>query len=245
MKTIIIVQARMTSTRLPGKILLPVLGTPLLEYQFKRLQRVKAVDGICIACTTNESDQPIVDLARKLGAEIYRGSEQDVLARYYEAARTLGAEHVVRVTSDCPVIDPGEMDKVINFYLDRVDDLDYVSNVLIRSYPRGMDTEIFSFEALQAAHLDATESYEREHVTPFIYEHQERFRVANFAFEQDKSDYRLTVDTQDDFELISRIISAIYPSNNEFTIHDIHNVLAIHPEWLKINTHVRQKVLGE
>lgn len=235
----------MTSTRLPGKVMLPVLGTPLLEYQIKRLQRVKAAQGICIACTTNDTDQPIVNLAEKLGVKIYRGSELDVLARYYEAARMFGAEHVVRVTSDCPVIDPGEMDRVIDFYLARVDDLDYASNALIRSYPRGMDTEIFSFEALQAAHLEAEQYYEREHVTPFLYRHQERFRVANFAFEQDKSDHRLTVDTQDDFELISRIIGALYPSNNEFTIHDILNLMAHHPEWLEINSHIRQKELGE
>lgn len=235
----------MTSTRLPGKVMLPVLGTPLLEYQIKRLQRVKSADAICVACTTNATDQPIVDLAIKLGVEIYRGSEEDVLARYYEAARTLGAEHVVRVTSDCPVIDPYEIDRVIDFYLDRQEELDYVSNALIRSYPRGLDAEIFSFAALGTAYLEAEENYEREHVTPFLYRHPERFRLANFSFELDKSDYRLTVDTLEDFDLISRIYSSLYPSNHDFTVYDILDLLASHPDWLKINCHVRQKVLGE
>jgi spore coat polysaccharide biosynthesis protein SpsF len=245
MKPVIIVQARMTSTRLPGKVMLPVLGTPLLEYQIRRLQRVKAAEVICIACTTNEVDRPIVELGKKLGVVIYRGPELDVLARYYEAARMLGAEHVIRVTSDCPVIDPDETGRVIEFYLARIDRLDYASNALVRTYPRGMDTEIFSFRALSSAYLDATEDFEREHVTPFIYRHPERFRVENFFFELDKGNYRLTVDTQEDFELISRVISALYPSNNEFSIHDVFKLLARHPEWLEINGHVRQKVLGE
>jgi spore coat polysaccharide biosynthesis protein SpsF len=245
MKPVIIVQARMTSTRLPGKVMLPVLGTPLFEYQIRRLQRVKAAEAICIACTTNEIDQPIVELGKRLGAEIYRGPELDVLARYYEAARMLGAEHVIRVTSDCPVIDPNEMSRVIEFYLARIDKLDYASNALARTYPRGMDTEIFSFDALSVAYLEAKEDFEREHVTPFIYRHPERFRMANFYFELDKGHYRLTVDTREDFELISRVICALYPANNEFSIHDVLKLLARHPEWLEINAQVRQKVLGE
>ncbi|MFZ3018218.1 MAG: glycosyltransferase family protein [Gallionella sp.] len=244
MKTIIIVQARMTSTRLPGKVMLPVLGTPLLEYQIKRLQRVKSADGVCIACTTNQADQPIVELAHKLGVALYRGSEPDVLARYYEAARMLQAEYIVRVTSDCPVIDPEEIDKLIKFYLARTAALDYAYNGLIKTYPRGMDAEIFSFEALKTAYQQADKDLEREHVTPYLYMHPEKFRLANFAFGQDKSNYRLTVDTPEDFELISRIITALYPVKPEFTIHDILKLLSKHPNWLEINSHIQQKGLA-
>ena len=145
MKIVIIVQARMTSTRLPGKILLPVLGKPLLEYQIERLKRCNKADEIVIATTINSSDQPVVNLCERLGIAYYRGSECDVLARYFEAAVASQADVIVRVTSDCPVIDPTVIKQCIDFYLKHYPYYDYVSNSLQRTYPRGMDTEVFSF----------------------------------------------------------------------------------------------------
>lgn len=241
MQTLIVVQARMASTRLPGKVMLQVLGVSLLEHLIKRLRRVRLADGICVACTKNQIDQPIVDLSQKLGVSVYRGSEQDVLARYFEAASTHQAEHVIRVTSDCPLIDPKELDRLLSFYLSHTEKFDYVSSGMIRSYPRGMEAEVFSFSVLKNAHEEARQRFEREHVTPFIYTHPETFRLENFAFGQDQSHYRLTVDTADDFELVSKIITALYPSNPEFTIHDVLALLSEHSDWATINSHVRQK----
>ncbi|HBQ25201.1 MAG TPA: acylneuraminate cytidylyltransferase, partial [Syntrophomonas sp.] len=168
MKTIIIVQARMTSTRLPGKVLKEVLGKPLLEYQIERLRQVRLADELVIATTTNDTDQPIVELCEHLGGAYYRGSEEDVLSRYYEAATQFKADAVVRVTSDCSLIDPGVMDEVIGLYINNRDNYDYVSNTLERTYPRGLDTEVFSMAALEKAYKEAGEQPDREHVTLFM-----------------------------------------------------------------------------
>ena len=182
MKTVVIVQARMTSTRLPGKVLKEVMGKSLLEYQIERLQRAKLADGIVIATTSNDTDQPIVELCERLDVACFRGSEHDVLARYHDAATLHQANTVVRVTSDCPLIDPAVIDQLICFYLEHVEEYDYVTNCLKRTYPRGMDVEVFSFRVLHEAFMEAVEQEEREHVTPFIYHHPERYRLANIEF---------------------------------------------------------------
>ncbi|MBD2680429.1 MULTISPECIES: cytidylyltransferase domain-containing protein [Nostoc] len=239
MKTIIIVQARMTSTRLPGKVLKRVLNKPLLEYQIERLRRVKLADAIVIATTTNDTDRPIIELCDRLFIPYFRGSEEDVLARYYKAAKEHHADVVVRLTSDCPLIDPQVIDKVIQFYLE--DKYDYVSNSLERSYPRGMDTEVFSFLALEQAFLEATAQPDREHVTPFIYMHPERYRLGNIVYSENQNSHRWTVDTADDFELIKRIIEALYPEIPNFTLEDCLNLLRQYPDWSLINAHVEQK----
>ncbi|NEO63206.1 MAG: NTP transferase domain-containing protein, partial [Moorea sp. SIO4G2] len=163
MKLVIIVQARMTSTRLPGKVLKQVLGKPLLDYQIERLRRVKLADEIVIATTINQTDEPIVELCNSISIPYFRGSEEDVLARYYGAAVEHQADVVVRVTSDCPLIDPQVIDQVIQFYLDHQGEYDYVSNSLQRTYPRGMDTEVFSFAALDEAFHEASAQPDREH----------------------------------------------------------------------------------
>jgi spore coat polysaccharide biosynthesis protein SpsF len=241
MKIVIIVQARMTSSRLPGKVLRTVLNKPLLEFQIERLKRVKLADGIVIATTINETDMPIVNLCERLSIPYYRGSEDDVLARYWGAAKEYKADLIVRVTSDCPVIDPGVIDSVIQFYLDNSDKYDYVSNVLVRSYPRGMDTEVFSFSALDETFREATEQPDREHVTPFIHRQPQRYRLANAFYIEDQSQHRWTVDTLEDFELIKRTIEALYPANPEFNMEDVLSLLKKNPEWLKINSHIEQK----
>lgn len=241
MKIVIIVQARMTSTRLPGKVLKTVLNKPLLEFQIERLNRVKLVDEVVIATTINETDIPITILCKRLSIPYYRGSEDDVLARYWGAAKEYKADLIVRVTSDCPVIDPGVIDSVIQFYLDNSDKYDYVSNVLARSYPRGMDTEVFSFSALDEAFREAKERNDREHVTPFIHRQPQRYRLANVFYQEEQSKHRWTVDTLEDFELIKRIIDALYPVKPEFNMEDVLNLLKRNPEWLTINAHIEQK----
>ncbi|MDK2801331.1 MAG: spore coat polysaccharide biosynthesis protein SpsF [Clostridiales bacterium] len=241
MKTVIINQARMTSTRLPGKVLKEVMGKPLLEYQIERLKRTKEADEIVIATTINIEDEPIVELCKEHDIPFYRGSEEDVLSRYYEAAVLRGAEIIVRVTSDCPIIDPRVIDKVIKTYKENTDKYDYVSNTLERTYPRGMDTEVFSFRALEEAHLNAQMLQEREHVTLYIHKRPEKFRLGSVKYIRDASRFRWTVDTEEDFILISEIIKELYPSNPFFTLEDCLELVRRKPELTEINKHIRQK----
>lgn len=239
LRTSIIVQARMTSTRFPGKVLKEVLGKPLLEYQIERLCRVKMADDVIIATTLNQTDQPIVDLCEKLGVKYFRGSEEDVLSRYYYAAQEAGADVVVRVTSDCPLIDPTVIDKVIDYY--KHNTYDYVSNVMQRTYPRGMDTEVFSMSALERAFREAKELPEREHVTLYLERHPELFGPGDIAYKEDQSRHRWTVDQEEDFQLIKLILENIYIQNPLFTLEDILMMLERHPEWVQINAEVEQK----
>jgi spore coat polysaccharide biosynthesis protein SpsF len=245
MKIVAIIQARMTSTRLPGKVMMPVLGISLLEHQINRLKRAKLITSICIACTENDQDEPIVNMANNLGVFLHRGSEFDVLSRYYEAALDLKADLIMRVTSDCPLIDPVELDKLVTSYFLDNSDCDYLSTGLIRSYPRGMDAELFSFNALKIAYEKAKEPYQREHVTPYFYHNPNDFKVKNFSFKEDQSKHRWTVDTLEDFELISKIIAELYPLNPNFTIYNVLSLLEKNPEWVSINQHVRQKDVKE
>ena len=245
MRVVIIVQARMTSTRLPGKVLKTVLGKPLLEYQIERLRRVKLADEIVIATTTNNADQPIIDLCDRLSIPYYRGSEDDVLARYHSAAIFHQADTVVRVTSDCPVIDPQVIDRVIYTYIDEYPKYDYVSNCLERTYPRGMDTEIFSFNALEQAFQQAITQPDREHVTPFIYLQIHKYNLGKVMYFENQGDHRWTVDTPDDFELIRIIIESLYPLKIEFTLEDCLELFAHNPKLTKINKHVEQKQYGK
>ncbi len=241
MKVVIINQARMTSTRLPAKVLKQVLGKPLLEYQIERLQRVKLAHEIIVATTTNNTDQPIIDLCDRLAISYYRGSEDDVLARYHGTAIAHQADVIVRVTSDCPVIDPQVIDQSIQFYLDSYPKYDYVSNCLERTYPRGMDTEVFAFKALDEAFHQATAQSDREHVTPFIHQQNTMYNLGQVNCFENYSDYRWTVDTPEDFELIRRIIEDLYPLKPKFSLVDCLELLSQNPEWMIINKHVEQK----
>jgi spore coat polysaccharide biosynthesis protein SpsF len=245
MKVVIIDQARMTSTRLPGKVMKSIMGKSLLEYQLERLERSRFAQEIVVAATTNESDAPIVDLCRRVGVSLFRGSEEDVLSRYYGAAKAYRADVIVRVTSDCPLIDPKIVDKAISFYINHAKQYDYVSNTLERSYPRGMDCEVFPYGVLEEAHVEATAQPDREHVTPFIYRHPERYRLANIAHYEDQSHHRWTVDTIEDFELIKRMMEALYLTNRRFTMQDCLALLDRHPDWEAINANVEQKVYGQ
>ncbi|HIK32263.1 MAG TPA: glycosyltransferase family protein [Oscillatoriales cyanobacterium M4454_W2019_049] len=243
MKIVIIVQARMTSTRLPGKVLKQVLGKPLLEYQIERLHRVQLADEIVIATTTKATDDPIVELCDRLSIPYFRGSEEDVLARYHGAAKAHQADVIVRVTSDCPLIDPQAIDRVIQSYID--DRYDYVSNCIERTYPRGMDTEVFSFKALNEAFLEATAKPDREHVTPFIHRQPDRYKLGSVLYNQNCSQHRWTVDTPEDFALIQKILESLYPQNPEFSLEDCLELFDRYPEWSKINAHIEQKQYGE
>ena len=239
MKTLIIVQARMTSTRLPGKVLLPLAGEPMLTRLIERLRRVRRADGIVVATTINTSDDPIAALCAQQGVPCHRGSEHDVLARYADAARLNGADTVVRITSDCPLIDPALIDQVIAVYEEGGSD--YVSNMLPPTWPYGMAVEVFSAAALAQAHAEATQAAEREHVTPFLYWYPERYRLRNVASPVDLSQHRWTVDTPEDYTLVSRLFDHLMPTQPHFTQADVLALLEQHPDWIAINQHIQQK----
>lgn len=243
MKTIIIVQARMTSTRLPGKVLLPLAGEPMLVRLLERLRRVQRADGIVIATTTNVTDDPIAAMCAQQGVPCHRGSELDVLSRYADAARLHAADVVVRITSDCPLIDPALIDQLIAVYEEG--DSDYVSNMLPPTWPYGMAVEVFSATALAQAHAEATQDAEREHVTPFIYWHPQRYRLRNVASPVALSHHRWTVDTPEDYELVRRLFDHLLPTNPHFTQADVLALLDAHPDWIAINQHVQQKPATE
>jgi spore coat polysaccharide biosynthesis protein SpsF len=240
-KTAIIIQARMTSTRLPGKVMKTVLGKTLLEYLLERLSRCNEADSIILATPWDILNQPIWDLAQTRNVQVFKGDENDVLGRYYGAAQEARAGIVVRVTSDCPLIDPAVVDQVIQHFKKHNSSIDYAANTLERTFPRGMDVEVFTAKSLESAFREATRPDEREHVTSFIYSHPERFRLANTAYKKDESRHRWTVDTTEDFELIRRILEALYPHKPEFTLEDILDLIAAHPGWATVNTHIEQK----
>lgn len=241
MSTALIVQARMTSTRLPGKVLMPLGGRPMLECLLARLRRVSLADRIIIATTTNATDDAIARFCENNSVDCYRGSEHDVLSRYAEAAQRYGADTVVRITSDCPLLDPALVDHVISAY--REAGVDYASNMLEPSCPYGMAVEVFSKEVLLQAHSESIDAAEREHVTPFIYWHPERYALKSVKLDRNLSGHRWTVDTHEDYELIKLIYSEVYPKNPEFDMEDVLAVMDRHPDWKKINQHIEQKQL--
>lgn len=243
MRIVGIVQARMGSNRLPGKVLLEVDGKPLLQYQIERMLKASLLDDLVIATTKQEIEEPIIKFCEQLGIPCYRGSENDVLDRYFHAAKHFKSDVIVRMTSDCPIIDPTIIDKVIQFYLDN--QFDYVSNTQTRTFPRGMDTEVFSMTLLEKAYFNARKQYEREHVTPYFYMNPEKFSIGQVVQKQDFSHLRLTVDTNEDFRLISILIKDLYSQNPNFDLQAITDMFVREPNLIKINQHIIQKRLGE
>jgi len=231
----VVIQARLGSERLPGKILLQASGKPLLEHLLERLNGLPVV----IATTPLEKDQPIVALAKQLSVPFFCGSEQDVLDRSYQAAKKEKFKTVIRITSDCPLIDKELIDQCINLFKEKK--VDYLSNTLERSYPRGMDVEIFTIEALEAAWKEAKDVYDREHVTPFIRRHPDRFKQFSVVQKDDLSHLRLTLDTPEDYKLIKAIYEELYPQDKKFGLNEILRVLKRHPDWVDWNRHVKQK----
>jgi len=238
---IAIIQARMGSTRLPGKIMKEILGKPVILWDLDRVSLSKLINKIVVAIPYGKENDVIVDTIKKYSDKILttRGSEDDVLDRYYQAALQTNADVVVRITSDCPLIDHAVIDHIIEQFLDH--DCDYCSNSLTRTYPRGLDTEVFSFKALEEAWNEAKKYYEREHVTPYIIENPDKFKLLNVANDIDLSHLRWTLDTKEDFEFISAIYERIYSKKQLFLMDDILKLLSKEPELIDINRHVDQK----
>lgn len=236
MKVVAIMQARMGSTRLPGKVLKDLLGKPMIWHQLERLKRVSCIDSLVVATSNHERDNAIASEIKKMqGIGLFRGDEFDVLSRYTLASRENQADAIIRVTADCPLIDPGVVEKVLKAYQKESKFVDYASNVIERTYPKGLDTEIFSRAALETTFNDARNSEEREHVTLHIYRNPQKFRLLSVTQERDLSGLRLTVDTPEDFELVRRVYTELYPKKPAFDLNDIVTLLERFPEWKSIN----------
>ncbi len=244
MKVVAIIQARMGSTRLPGKVLMDLAGEPVLARVMNRLARSRCLDELVVATTTEPADDAIVALCVNRGWLCSRGSQEDVLDRYYQAAKARHADIVVRVTSDCPLIEPAIVDRVVGAFLDAQPNADYATNVLPpRTFPRGLDTEAVRMDALERAWTEAADKPSREHVTLYIFRRPEQFRHLSVRNDRDLSDLRWTLDTPEDLELIRLVYSHF--GGDQFTWTDVLGLLAEHPEWREINRHVEQKKLGE
>ncbi len=242
-KIIITIQARMRSERLPDKVMLPILGRPMLELMIERLKRVRGAHEIVIATTTHSSCDAIEQLARKLNVGCFRGSEEDVLNRVLSAVHASKGDLIVETTGDCPVIDPVVIRRVIDTFLSH--DVDYCSNIQKRTFPRGLDVQVFPTRVLEEVARLTTDAADHEHVSLYIYEHPERFRLLNVesGLSQDEAELRLTVDTPEDFELIRGIYEGLYAEKPDFELSDILAFLKKYPALLGINQHIRQKTV--
>ncbi|MCA9802628.1 MAG: glycosyltransferase family protein [Cyanobacteria bacterium HKST-UBA02] len=228
-----VLQARVTSSRLPGKVLKPLLGEPMLWRQIERILSSRKISQLVVATSEDTTDDGIERLCAEKGVACYRGSLDDVLQRFYEAANGFSPEHVVRLTGDCPLADPAVIDAVIERHLSG--GYDYTSNSIERTYPDGLDVEVMKFSVLQTACQEARLSSEREHVTPFIYKHPERFAIGQRRQGEDLSSLRWTVDEPQDLVLIEKIYEALYPIDPGFGQAQILELLSQNPDLLEIN----------
>lgn len=240
MRIVATIEARMRSTRLPGKVLLPILGRPMLELMIERLRRVSQLDAIVVATTSDPSCDPIEALAQRLGVGCFRGSEDDVLERVLFAARSAQADVIVELTADCPLIDPELTDEAISAFL--AADADYASNCLQEPYPRGLDVQVFSMAVLEEVARLTNDPADREHVSLYIYEHPERYRLLGVPTgTPEVADLRLTVDTPEDFELVTRVYQSLYPLNPDFGWREIVELFRQQPELRHVNADIQQK----
>jgi len=232
-KITVIIQARLGSTRLPNKVLADIEGKSMLWHLINRLKHSKYNPELVIATTTSENDKKIIDLSKNLGLKSLAGSEDDVLDRYYQAALKNNAETIVRITADCPMIDPVVMDKVIEKFFE--ENSDYASNTHPPTYPDGLDVEVFSFKTLKKAWNEAKRSTEREHVTYFIYTHPELFKLSNVVNPIDLNELRWTVDEKEDLDFVREIYKNLYYKREIFLMEDILKLLREKPELIDMN----------
>ena len=238
LKIVTIIQARTNSSRLPNKILLPLYSEPLLFRMYERVSNSKLKGEIVIATTNEEADDKVEKLCEENHLHVYRGHATDVLDRHYQVAKLLGADAIVKIPSDCPLIDPHIIDKVIGYYLNNLEAYDFVSNLHPATYPDGNDVEIMSFNALEKSWKEAKRNLEREHTTPYIWENSDKFNIGNIVWETGldySMSYRFTIDYDKDYLFIKKVYDELYPINNNFTLEDILNLLDRKPEIKKIN----------
>lgn len=232
-----IIQARMGSTRLPGKVMMDLCGSPVIEHVVNRLKKSNLIDKIIIATSHDSNNQLIIDFCKERGIDYFVGNEDDVLDRYYQAAINFQIKDddlIIRITSDCPLIDSFVVDKVIEEHVSNNND--YTTNVLDCTYPDGLDCEVFNFSTLKDAWINANLSSQREHVTLYIRDNPEKFKLGNVKNDVDLSDLRWTLDEQEDFIFINEVYKNLYINNSFFTMDDVLNLINEKPELLEINS---------
>ncbi len=240
-KVVAIIQARMGSARLPGKVLAPIRGRAMLGQVVERVRAAKTVDQIVVATSTEPRDDVILDFCHRYELAYFCGNERDVLDRFYHAAREFHADGVVRITSDCPLIDPALIDKTVRAFL--TGRPHYASNCMVRTFPRGLDTEVVSFQALEIAWREASQSYQRAHVTPYIYENKGRFRILSVTGAIDYGAHRWTVDTAEDLEFVRAVYARL--RGVLFSWEDVLDLLEREPQLVEMNRFVAQRTLHE
>lgn len=236
---VIIVQARMNSTRLFGKVMKNIEDKPMLWHIINRLRYCKMVDNIVVATSINKLDDIIEKFCKENNINYYRGSEEDVLDRYYQASKIFKANIIVRITSDCPLIDPKIVDLVIETHLKS--GADYTSNIIKRTFPRGLDTEVFNFDIFEKINKMAKEKYQREHVTIYFYENPSLFKLKNVENEKDLSYLRWAVDEKEDLLFVKEIYKRLYKNKEIFYMEDVLSILEKEPYLIKINENIKQK----
>jgi spore coat polysaccharide biosynthesis protein SpsF (cytidylyltransferase family) len=240
-KIVVIIQARLTSTRLPKKIMLDLCGEPLLWHVIERVKQAKLIDSIVLAIPDSPSNDELESFVKQFDWDVFRGSENDVLSRYYNAATQFKADIIVRITSDCPLVDPEIIDETIKQHVR--DGNDYTAVGVEGGFPRGLDVELFNFKSLEIAYSKAVERAEREHVTLFIYQNPKLFRICFVEASGilRRPDIRLTVDTEEDLILIREIYSVLNNYGNHFTTEDVLAIIDNNPHLQSINKHIVQK----
>ncbi|QYO77770.1 cytidylyltransferase domain-containing protein [Devosia salina] len=233
-----VLQARVSSRRLPGKVLLPILGRPMLSLQIERVLRSQRIDKLVLATSDQPEDDGMVDIAQSVGIDLFRGSLEDVLDRFYGAAAAANPDWVVRLTGDCPLADAEVIDRVIDAAVER--SYDYATNAVHPTWPDGLDCEVMTFAALEQCWREAQTPVEREHVTPYINTNPEKFRLFHVKGETDLSGLRWTVDEPADFDFVTRVYEALYPSKRDFTSADVLAFLADNPEVMAVNANIER-----
>lgn len=237
-KIVVVIQARMTSSRLPGKVLMPVLGKSLLVRMVERVKRTAYPIHIVIATSTDESDDVIEEEARQNNIDCYRGSLDNLMERHYQAAKLYNADLIIKIPSDCPLIDPAIIDETIDLYYRHGGTHDYVSNLHPATFPDGNDVEIMTIDCLKKARRMARHPWELEHTTPVIWEHPEHFRIGNHTWKTGfdcSMTHRFTIDYIEDYDFIVAVFEKLYPVKPHFSCNDIVQLLEVHPEIYQIN----------
>lgn len=238
MKVLAILQARISSSRLPGKVLLPLLGEPMLFRQIERIRRAGRIDQLVVATSIDRSDNALVEACAARGIPCARGSLDDVLDRFVQCALTYRPETIVRLTGDCPLADPRLMDAMLQEF--ETGSYDYLANVSPPTFPDGLDVEVIRFSSLLEAHTEARLPSEREHVTPFLRSRPERFRLGNYTAEVDRSGLRWTVDEAQDLEFVRAVYELLYPADPEFSTEDVFRLLESNPRLQLLNSRLER-----
>ena len=237
-KTVIVVQARMSSSRLPGKVMMPILGKSLLHRMVERLQMIRHKALVIIATSEEQSDDIIENEAENIGVPCFRGNLNNLLDRHYQVAKKYNADTVLKIPSDCPLIDPRIISHVLDFYFDHPGEFDYVSNLHPATFPDGNDVEIMTMACLEKTWKEASRQLELEHTTPYIWEHQEIFKIGNVIWDTGKDysmSHRFTIDYMADYHFINRVFEELYPQKPDFSCEDILNLLEKKPEIYELN----------